>query len=251
MRKGLKIFLGILGGIAAAALLFWLIFPGLPAYWAANRLFSYKDTVLGDYPYAELGTPADYKPLTDFGLQIMVPQSVEKIEKASSIPVYTNRDTKPEGEALLAVAFIDHSAASDMEMIGEEGFTQAQFDRGMRGIRREKPANNFECWDMLYNLTPADYNYHKHGTWTFYLQLMRMKDELYPSVGQVGYHFENDTAKGFVFEYGKPDANNDKYALLIELYGKDDPDRCHGVIIKSADYDMIKQIANSAQVVPE
>jgi len=80
---------------------------------------------------------------------------------------------------------------------------------------------------------------------------MRMKDELYPAVGQVGYHFENETAKGFVFEYGKPGADSSNYALLIELYGTDDPDCCHGALIKSKDYDMLKKIANSARVVPD
>ena len=251
MKKGLKIFLGIIGGLAAAGLLFWLVFPGLPSYWAAKKMFSYQDTVLSDYPYMQLGTPSDYKPLTELGLQLMVPQSTEKVNQKSSIPVYSNKENKSADEKMLAVAFLDHSSTADMEMIGEEGFTQEEFDRGIRGIRRERPSNNYECWNMIYNITPADYNYHKHGTWKFFLQVMKMKDELYPSVGQVGYHFETDAAKGFVFEYGKPDGENENYALLIELYEKDDPNRCHGAIIKSADYKMLKQIANSAQVVPE
>lgn len=251
MHKGLKIFLGILGGLAAAVLLTWLIAPGLPVRIIANRMFSYQDTVLGDYPYAEIGTLSDYKPVTEYGLQLMLPQSAEKLDKSSSLKIYSNKDSKPASEETLAVAFLDHSAAEDMELIGENGFTQEQFDRGMRGIRRAKPNDNYECWDMLYNVTPSDYNVRKHGTWKFYLQLMRMKDELYAGVGEVGYHFENDTAKGFVFEYGKPGADSSNYALLIELYGKDDLNRCHGALIKSKDYDMLKKIANSAQVVPE
>ena len=251
MHKGLKIVLGILGGLAAAVLLTWLIAPGLPVRIFTNKMFSYQNTVLGDYPYAELGTPSDYKPVTELGLQLMLPQSAEKLDKATSLKIYSNKDTKPEGEETLAVAFLDHSATEDMELIGEKGFTQEEFDRGIRGIRRKKPENNYESWDMLYNITPSEYNIHKHGTWKFYFQLMRMKEELYPAVGQVGYHFENETAKGFVFEYGKPGADSSNYALLIELYGTDDPDCCHGALIKSKDYDMLKKIANSARVVPD
>ena len=82
-------------------------------------MFSYQNTVLGDYPYAELGTPSDYKPVTELGLQLMLPQSAEKLDKATSLKIYSNKDTKPEGEETLAVAFLDHSATEDMELIGE------------------------------------------------------------------------------------------------------------------------------------
>ena len=251
MRRGLKIFLGIIGVLAAAGLLFWLVFPGLPMYLLTNRLCSYRDSVLGEYPYAALGTPEKSRLLTEYGLQLIVPEGVEPVNKKTSLKIYTNKDNTAGDEAVIAIAFIDHSDTPDMELISEKGFTQEDFDRGMRGIRRKKPENNYECWDMIYNLVPAEYNYHKHGTGKFYLQVMKMKEELYPSVGEKGYHFENDTAKGFVLEYGKPDGESKNYALLIELYGKDNLNRCHGAIIKSEDYDILKQIANSARVVPE
>ena len=48
MHKGLKIFLGILGGLAAAVLLTWLIAPGLPVRIFTNKMFIYQNTVLGD-----------------------------------------------------------------------------------------------------------------------------------------------------------------------------------------------------------
>ena len=255
MRKGIRIFLGILGGITAAGFLFWLFFPGLPAYLAVNRICTYRDTVLQDYPFEEKGTPADWVPVAEDGLQLSLPASVKKVERDGleklSVKIYANTDVAEGENADPKVVFMDNSDLPKMEFIGENGFTQEQFDRGMRGIRTEKPENNYEFWRILYDVTPKDYNFHKHGTWRFYYQLMQMKEEMYPAIGGSGYHFETENAKGFVLNYGKPERANEYYALLIELYDKNDLDRRCSAIVKSKDETMLHQIANSAQIVPE
>ena len=247
MSKGMKWFLGIFGGFLLIALLFYIFFPGVPAIIYAKHRFEYFNTKLTPYPFEGYGTPENGKELTAFGISLTVPESTHLHDPDSSSRLYVSDGSESER---VAIAFIDQDEPR-FEFIGEDGFTQEEFDRGCRGLRRGKPQNNYEMWDLIYNFTPEEYNYHKHGTWRFFINLMNMKETIYPAVGGAGYPFDTENARGFCFYYGKPQGAARNYALLLELYDRENLNRKTTVLLKSEDFDILKEIVNSADIVPQ
>ncbi len=240
----MKWFLSVFGGFLLIVLLFYLFFPGVPAIIYARHRFEYLNAKLTPYPFEGYGIMEDGKELTDCGMTLRVPESMHLNNPESNIRLYVSDGGESER---VVIAFINQDEPR-FEFIGENGFTQEEIDRGCRGIRREKPQNNYEMWDLIYNFTPEEYNYHKHGTWRFFINLLNMKETIYPAIGEVGYPFDTEKAKGFCFYYGKPHGEVRTYALLIELYDRENLNRKAAVMLKSEDFDALKEIANSAEI---
>lgn len=248
MSKGMKLFLCIFGGFLLCVLVFYIFFPGVPAMIYASRRFEYRNTKLTPYPFEGFGTPEEYQVLTDYGVSLHVPKSTHINNPDASIRLYVADGAD---DPRIVIAFIPSEETPHFEFIGEDAFTQEEIDKGFPRLCGESPKTNYDMWNLIYNFTPDDYNFHKHGTWKLYINLLNMKETIYPAVGGAGYPFDTENAKGFCFYYGKPHGDSNTYALLLELFDRQDLNRKVSVLLKSEDFDILKEIVNSADYVGE
>lgn len=243
MKTGTKVFLGIIGGLLAAVLLLWAIVPTLPVYLLIKHKIDPEilNRTLIAAPYTDLEIPSDYQRISERGLSISLPADMKPKETESkSLRAYRS-------DAGWAIIFVNHDDDPEgFQFIGGDGLSQKDYDRFVSAIKREKPVTNYDMFYLILNLTPKDIKLTKHGSWRPILQMMNSKEQLWQSMGREGYPLETAHGIGYYTLYGEPNGTRTDYRILVELYDKEDKNRCASAIISAGTLEDAVRIANSA-----
>lgn len=246
MTKWLKITLGTLGGIALTGGILWALFPGLPVRIYAKKNYLHIDETIHeeDLLHAEPGD--DFREVSVYGLSLKLPPDMLPSNPDDPHPhLFATQKTPKSGVGFMT----EKNPDPPFEMLSEKGFTQEQVDKGMRGINLKKPENNYEFYDFTYHLTSSTYRLGKHGTWKFFISMAKGKEVLFDTIDSV-YPLETEHGKGFILLYKLPEGKSPNYKLVAELYDKENLNRCAHALISSPSYELAKQIAYSAEIVP-
>lgn len=246
MKKILKVTGIIFGSVALLTVLLWAFVPGLPVYILIKTT---KDSeilnkTLIANPYTGTEIPADYRRISACGLTVSAPKEVEKFK--DKFHIYSDQNG-------ITVLFVDADNVSDSFIFVDtkDGYSNEDYDRGTCAIKMDKPENNYEMYNMILNVTPADLRITKHGASRFLIDLMNSKETLWPSMGLEGYPFETEHGKGFLFLYAEPHDEMNSYAALVELFDKEHLNRQYSAIIKAPTKEEAMTIASTADVDPE
>lgn len=243
MKTGTKVFLGIVGGLLGAALLLWAIVPTLPVYLLIKHKIDPEilNKTLIEVPYTELEIPSDYQRVSECGLSIYLPADMKLSEKAKE-HLRTYRS-----DAGWGIVFINHDDDPEgFQFIGENGLSQKDYDRFVSAIKWEKPTTNYDMYYLIMNLTPKDIKLTKHGSWRPILEMMNSKEQFWKATGREGYPLEAENGIGYYTIYGEPNGTRKDYRILVELYDKEDKNRCASAIISADTLENAVRIANSA-----
>ncbi len=207
---------------------------------------------LAPYPYTDTIIPESFHSVTERGLKLCLPDYMIWADEDEDAVVYTNDCNASEPHAEVRVEYTDVAEMFDHNAVKPEYITE-----GIWAFDRSVPETEYELWDFILNLTEDDY----HAVWhrflpknaraeSLYLKTVKTKNEICNKVGNV-YQFENETAKGFVILNVEETHSPQLYELFLWLYDKDDLNRSCGAILVSDDFQVIKQIANSAEILPK
>lgn len=73
-----------------------------------------------------------------------------------------------------------------------------------------------------------------------------IRQQLWTSMGREGYPLETAHGIGYYTLYGEPNGTRKDYSILVELYDKEDKNRCASAIISAGTLEDAVRIANSA-----
>ena len=246
MRKWLKITLGTLDGISAAAVLMWAVLPGLPVYFYAKKHYQYIDKSIKDEKLVHAEPGENFKKISAYGLSLLVPPDFMPTDPEAPNPyLFTTQNSPKSGIAFMA----EKDPNPPAEMYEEDRFTPEEVEKGMKGIDLKKPENNYEFYDLTYRLTADKIRLTKHGTWPFFISMAKGKEVLFDAIDSA-YSFETEHGKGFIILYQQPEGKSQNYKIVAELYDKENLNRAAHAIISSPSYELAKQIAYSAEIVP-
>lgn len=246
MNKGLKITFGILGGIIGSAALMWAILPGLPAYIYAKNKYSHINQTISDEELIHSKPGADFQEVSVYGLSLKLPPDMVPSKADDPHPsIYVSQDSPKSAVGFMA----EQNPDPPFEMLAENRYTPEQVETGMRGIDLKKPENNYEFFDLTYRLTPSRFRLTKHGASPFFISIAKAKETFFDEVESV-YSFETEKGIGFILLYKLPEGKSKNYKLVTELYDKQNLNRAAHALISSPSYDLAKQIAYSAEIVP-
>ncbi len=246
MKKWLKVTLGTVGGIAVTAGFLWAFLPGLPAYLYAKSKYSHINETIQEAELIHSEPGADFIEISAYGLSLKVPPEMQPYKKDDPHPhAFVTQDQPKTGVVFTQAKDPD----PPFEMIAENRYTPEQVETGMRGIDLKKPENNYEFFDLTYRLTAGKFRLGKHGATPFFISMAKAKELLFDAI-ESAYTLETEHGKGFLLIYKFPEGNNKNYKLVAELYDKQNLNRQAQAIIASPSYDLAKQIAYSAEIVP-
>ena len=248
MRKSLKITLSIISGLLAVVLLVWAIVPSLPVYIVIRHKIAPEilNKTLTPAPYTDLAVPSDYVRISERGLSLSVPPDMRlKESESKSLRAYVSGDGG-------AIVFVNHDEDPEgFQFIGEQGYTQEEYDCLVKSIRLQKPVSNYDMYCLTLNITPQDIKLTKHGAWRPLLKLLNSKEKLWQAIGSEGYPLESEHGKGYYTRYGDPNGTRKDYRILVELFDKETGNRCAGAIISAKTLEDAVRIAASADFDPD
>lgn len=246
MNKGLKITAAVVGGIAVTAGLLWAFLPGLPAYIYAKRNYSHINETISEEALIHSKPGEDFREVSCYGLSLMLPPDMQPSKPDDPHPyLYVTQDSPKSGIVFMK----EQDPDPPFEMLSEKGYTAEQVEKGMRGIDLKKPENNYEFYDLTYRLTAHTFRLGKHGITPFFISMAKGKELLFDEI-ESAVRYDTEHGKGFLLVYKLPEGSSRNYKLVVELYDRENLNRAAHAMISSPSYDLAKQIAYSADIVP-
>lgn len=256
MKKAVKIGAVVLGVIIIAALIFFIFFPGLPAYYNIKKNYKYINEVPKEYPYADVKTPESFVEVSVHGLTLSLPPELEKKYPDETEGMKSGLYVSDSEKVKTSVIFMEKN---DFDSEGftlfdalDDGSTEEKisaeiFRKSLEKLEIKVPENYYEFFNLVYTTSLEDFNIHTHGTKGSFIVIAEWKERLIPTFIEI-YPFETDNAIGFIQLYGKPNENTNTYKMVVELYNKDNLNECFSAIVGSEDLTTVQQIVNSARL---
>ena len=269
MKKGTRILLIVLGVISMLPVCFFTLISAA-AIFLPEKLFvrisssNYSQTV-SPYPFSDSVLPEDPVPCEDDSLRLYLPGNLRYAGTDAHGLLYTNAGEGLMHTTQVYVKFTSVSASYNFGRI-----KPVYLAEGIGAFNRTMPDNEYELWDFVLNLTEDQFD----ERWpslrredarsrSLYVTAIGAKEKVWKCNTKRQYvfcreafrtediyHFENETAKGFVILREKEETVPVQYSLDLWLYDKNDLNRSCRAILLSEDLQLLTQIANSAEMKP-
>lgn len=274
MKKGTRVLLIVLGVISALPACFFIVLSAAAIFLPEKlfvRITSKEHTqtlsrTVGPYPFSDTMMPENPRACENETLRLNLPGNLNYIKTDAHGLLYANADEALMNKAQVYVNFTTVSASYGFERI-----KPVYLEEGIWAFNRSMPENEYELWEFILNLTEDQFD----ERWpslrpeaarsrSLYVTAIGAKEKVWKCKTEKQYAFcneayrtediyqyENETAKGFVIQREKEDTVPAQYSLDLWLYDKNDLNRSCRAILISEDIQLLAQIANSAEILPE
>ncbi len=270
MKKGPHFLLITIGIILMLPVLF-LGFTVFAAAFLPEKVFmrifnsDFNQTV-SPYPFSDALLPENPKACEGSSMRLYLPGNLEYVKTDAHGMLYTNANEGLMQTTQVHVRFSSLAASYD-----HCGIKPVYLEKGIWAYNRSVPENEYELWDFILNLTEDQYDEHwpsikpevsrAQSLYTTALsakeKVWKCKTEKQAVFGNEAYrtkdiyHFENETAKGFVILREKEETVPVQYSLDLLLFDQNDLDWCSRAVLISEDMQLLTQIANSAEILQD
>ncbi len=232
----------------------------LPEKWVARIRNSHRDQTVSPYPFADAGLPdAPTACESSSGLRLYLPGDLSYEKTDAKGLLYTDAD---KGLTQTARVYVKFTKPADSY---KQRVKPVYLEEGIWAFSASKPENEYELWDFILNLTEEQFDEPRQNlspavqrARSLYITAVGAKenawkrkslsDDIYRT--EDIYRFEHETAKGFVLLLENEESVPAEYALDLWLYDKNDLNRCCRAVLYSGDMQLLAQIANTAEIVP-
>lgn len=269
MKKETRTLLIVLGivttlpGFLALFIVAFVIF--VPQKWIVRMNHNDINRTVSPYPFTDTKIPDDPVSCSDPDLRLYLAGNLEYAGTDERGALYTNAAEGLEHTTQVSVKFSAPAASYNDWRI-----RSVYWEEGIWAFHCEMPKNAYEVWDFILNLTEEQFDERWPGllskdarAGSLYVTAMGTKEKVWQCKTEKQtafaneayqtkdiYHFENETAQGFVILREKEEAFPAQYALELWLFDKNDLNRSCRAILFSGDIQLLAQIANTAEIVP-
>lgn len=249
MKKGLKITLIAVGSVIGLGAIAFFTLGGLPFKKLAEKNCPILNYTASAYPYADLTAPADFETIEKEGISLKAPAGLHP--KDDSDPEHMlSRAYVRDGDSATGIIVLEPYDFGALALAETDNrLTDDLIADFCKSVGQPPLTDWYSFYDLMYHLNLEDCSVHSFRQANMFYIFALAKEEVIVGAWE-SWDFQTDDGAGFIQLSRTPETTpeNPRYTIQVQLFGNDDRNLSHDVLISAAELETCCQIANSIRL---